>query len=307
MMEFDIAMSIAGFGALRLCPVLEVANATGNFGLIPIEDLIKARNTARAPGSKYNRGQFTFTPQTYACDEHGWEEPVDDREASMYAEYFDAELVAAMRARWSVMGNFEQRVCDQFSSTSTWTGSSLTTNISTAWTTPATATPVSDVLGAKLKVYANSGLVANAVVMSWLCFQRLRNCADIIDRVKYGGFQDPNAAALTPRAVAQAFDVEEIIIMGGVEDSANEGQAFSGTSMWNDSRVMVCRVARTQDVREPCIGRTFHNGRDGSQIGGLIETYRDETVRSDIVRCRMDTDEKTMYVQAGHLLTGATA
>lgn len=306
-MEYDINMGIAGFGGLRLCPALEVQKPSGNFGLIPVEQLLKARDTKRGTGGKYNRGNYTFDPQTYACDEHGWEEPVDDREASMYAEYFDAELVAALRARWSVMSNFEQRICDQFTSTSTWTGSALTTNLGTAWTTPATATPITDVNSARIKVYNNSGLIANAIALSWVAFQRLRVCSQILDVIKYSGLQDPNLKSITPQAVANALDLEEVIIMGGVEDSANEGQTFSGTSMWNDSRAMVCRVARTNDVREGCIGRTFHAGGDGSVIGGIIETYRDETVRGDVVRCRMDTDEKTMYVQAGHLLTGVTS
>jgi hypothetical protein len=65
---------------------------------------------------------------------------------------------------------------------------------------------------------------------------------------------------------------------------------------------MVCKVATGQDFREPCIGRTFHWAGDGSGIDGTIESYRDETVRGDVIRVRHDVDEIVLYKQAGHLL-----
>jgi hypothetical protein len=65
-------------------------------------------------------------------------------------------------------------------------------------------------------------------------------------------------------------------------------------------------VAVTDDIREPCLGRTFHWGEDGSQIGGLMESYREEQKRSDIIRCRHDVDEKVLYTQMGHLLSNIT-
>jgi hypothetical protein len=73
--------------------------------------------------------------------------------------------------------------------------------------------------------------------------------------------------------------------------------------VWGDY-AMVCRVATSADIREPCIARTFHYTPDGSQIGGTIETYRDETIRSDIVRVRHEVDEVVMYAQMGHLIAG---
>ena len=69
---------------------------------------------------------------------------------------------------------------------------------------------------------------------------------------------------------------------------------------------MVCKVATGRDFREPCIGRTFHWSADGSSIGGTVESYRDETVRADIIRVRHDVDELVLYPQAGHLLSNIT-
>ena len=69
---------------------------------------------------------------------------------------------------------------------------------------------------------------------------------------------------------------------------------------------MVCRIATDSDIKSPCIGRTLHWAEDGSEIGGTVETYRDESVRGDVVRVRHQTDEKMLYTQAGHLLSNIT-
>ena len=69
---------------------------------------------------------------------------------------------------------------------------------------------------------------------------------------------------------------------------------------------MVCRVAETGDMREPCVGRTFHWAADGSVIGGLVEEYYSDDVRARVIRVRHDTDEVIMYPQAGHLLSNIT-
>jgi hypothetical protein len=69
---------------------------------------------------------------------------------------------------------------------------------------------------------------------------------------------------------------------------------------------MVAHIDFSQDVRRPTIARTFHWTGDGSEIDGRVETYRDEPVRSEIVRVRHQTAEKVMHVQAGHLLSNIT-
>lgn len=302
-MEFDIEMANQGFIAQRVMPVSEVAKAAGNFGLIPIEQLLSARTTDRAPGSRYNSGNFTFAPQTFACVEHGWEEPVDDNEAQMYADYFSLEQIAAYRAYRAVLENYEKRVAAAIFNTSTWTGAALTTAAGTPWSTVATAVPATNVEAAAQRVFDNCGMWPNAVIMSRKTFRNVRNCVSIVDRIKYAGITDPRAGAITEAAIAQVFDLDYVIVAGSAKNTAIDGQAATVASIWADTNVMVCKIATDGDIRTPCIGRTFHYGEDGSEVGGHVESYRDETRRSDIVRVRHQVAEKVLYVEAGHLIT----
>jgi hypothetical protein len=269
--------------------------------------LLQQRETLRASGAGYARGQFEFATATYACKEHGAEEPVDDREAKMYAEYFDAEQIATMRAFSAVLRNAEQRVASAIFNATTWTGSTLTTAITHEWDDATNATPATDVEAAVQQIYDNSGLWANALVINRKVFRNLRNCASVIDRINSAGAGSPSKASdVTEAMLAAIFDLEHIIVAGSSKNGAKEGQAASPSQIWSDEYAMVCRISTSVDMRDPCIGRTFHWAEDGSSIGGTVETYRDETVRGDVVRVRHDVDEIVLYTEAGHLLSNVT-
>ena len=306
-LEFDLESENAGFVASKVFPVVDVMSQAGNFGKIPLEQLLQQRETLRASGAGYARGQFKFATATYACKEHGAEEPVDDREAKMYAEYFDAEQIATMRAFSAVLRNAEQRVASAIFNSTAWTGSTLTTAITHEWDDATNATPATDVEAAVQQIYDNSGLWANALVINRKVFRNLRNCASVIDRINSAGAGSPSKASdVTEAMLAAIFDLEHIIVAGSSKNGAKEGQAASPSQIWSDEYAMVCRISTSVDMRDPCIGRTFHWAEDGSSIGGTVETYRDETVRGDVVRVRHDVDEIVLYTEAGHLLSNVT-
>jgi hypothetical protein len=208
-LEFDLESEKAGYIATQVFPVIDVQSQAGNFGKIPIEQLLQQRNTKRAPGSGYARGNWTFEPAVYATEEHGAEEAVDDREAKMYAEYFQAEQISTMRAFASVLRNAEQRVADAVFNTTTWTGSTLTTGITHEWDDATNCVPLTDVEAAVQKIYDNSGLWANALVINRKVFRNLRNSAQVIDRIESNGAGNASKASdITVQMLAAAFDLD---------------------------------------------------------------------------------------------------
>lgn len=306
-MEFDLAADQAGYVGTSVFPVVNVDSQAGVFGKIPIEELLQNSDTKRAPGSGYNRGDFNFTTSTYACQEHGHEEVVDDREAKMYAQYFDAEVVSTARAYNAVLRNAEKRIADAVFNTTTWTGASLTTAITHEWDDAANSVPITDVEAAVQKIYDNSGLWANALVINRKVFRNIRNSASVIDRINSAGAGNPSKPSdVTTAMLAQVFDLQHILVAGGTQNTANEGQAASLSPVWSGEYAMVCKIATSGDFKEPCIGRTFHWSEDGSSVGGTVESYRDESVRGEIVRVRHDVDEVVLYAEAGHLLSNVT-
>ena len=301
--EFDLEADRAGFIGQRVLPVTEVGVPSGIFGTIPLEQLLQNKETNRAPGTAYPRGTWEFTSQSFLTEEHGWEEPVDAREAQIYQDFFTAETVSAARARDFVLRNFEKRVAALIQNASTWTATSVTTEWSTI-----TATPIADVQNRAIDMFDTIGLWPNALIISRKVFLNLRKVTEIINRIQSAGAGDATKAAdITAGMLAQVFDLDEVIVAGSAKNTANEGQDASISPIWSGEYASVVRLAKTNDIKEAALGRTFHYGADGSTMGALMESYGDPTVRAEIIRARMETDEKIVYTGCQELLDNITA
>jgi hypothetical protein len=172
---------------------------------------------------------------------------------------------------------------------------------------PANATPIDDVEGAVLKVYDNTGMWPNAIVFNRKVFRKLRLCDQILDRISSQGSGSPvKASDITPQQLAQVFDLDYVLVAGGSKNTATEGQTATPGQIWDSEYAMVARIATTNNIKEPCLGRTIHWGKDGSQIGGTMETYDDPKLRGSVVRCRHDVHEKVIESLFGHLLSNVT-
>ncbi len=301
--EFSTEMDRQGFIGLQVLPVIEVAKASGTFGKIPLKELLKHPDTARAPGSGYTRGAFKFDKDTFATEEHGFEFPVDDKEAKLYGDYFNAEQVAAEQCYDAVLRAQEARTASLIFNTTTWTGASLTTAVGTPWSTAASATPVANIEAACQKVWANSGKWPNTLILTRLSFRALRICDDITARIKYSGFDDPKARGITASVLGQVFDIERVLVADSIKNTADEGQTEVVASMWDKTMAMVAFIQGGPNIKAPTLGRTFHWGEDGSTIGGSIESYREEQTRSEIIRVRHEVQEKVLRKEFAHLLT----
>jgi hypothetical protein len=311
--DFDLEMDRLGFIGYRVLPVMEVQRSAGTFGRIPLAQLLKNANVARHSRSGYPRGDWEFEQETFGTKEYGFEEPVDNRDEALYADFFSAEMVSAQIARDTVLREAEKRIAALIFNTTTWTGATLATAVAAGkeWgissATAANATPIDDVEAAVVKVYDGTGMWPNSLIINRKVFRRLRNCDQIIDRIASAGAGSPTKASdITTAMLAAVFDLDQVLVAGSSKNSANEGATATPAQIWSDEYAMVARLATTSNIKEPCVGRAFHWGQDGSSIGGTMETYDDAKLRGEVVRCRHDVDEKVISAAFGHLITNVS-
>lgn len=301
--EYMLEASQRGFIGLSLLPTFDVPEQSGDYPIIPIEALLKMQDVKRAPRGNYNRSDYEFETGNYACSEKGWEEPVDDVEAKMYARYFDAEVVATMRAVDILLRAQEARIAAMLFNTSNITN---TANVSTEWSTVASCTPYADVMTAKKAMRAATGLLPNVMAITWTVFQNLLACKELRDKLQYTTPLEllPEEAQL--RILSNYFGLN-VKVGNAIKDGAKKGQAFSISEIWDDEYCLLAAVSSGgQDLREPCLGRTFlWTGDAPSNL--VTEQYRDETVRSNIYRTRQNTDEAFVFTGAGYLLGNISA
>ena len=303
--EYMSEASQMGFIGLEVMPIFRVSESSADYPKIPIEALLKLPDTKRAPRSDYGRSDYEFETGTYACVEHGWEEAIDDVEAKLYQRYFDAEEVATRRAVDIILRSQEARIASAVFNTANITG---TAAVSTEWSSGATATPRSDVTTGKQAMRAASGLMPNALAMNLKVFENLLRCAEITDALQYTNPIQLGGLDAQKAALAMYFGVDRLLVGGAVKDGAKKGQDVSISDIWDSEYVGLLKVSDGgMDLREPALGRTFLWTEDSPE-NTVVETYREDSKRSDIVRVRHNVDDDAFtFTGAGYLLSNITA
>ncbi len=282
------------FIATKVFPIFQTDEKEGDFPFLPVEVLLDMPNTIRAPRSNYPRGDYEFEADSFNCVENGWEEPVDEIEARLYAKFFDAEEVAARRATGIILRKQEKRVAEMLFNEDNFT----VHNVTKSWSDKSDSTPIEDINAGKQAIHDALGVRANVLVLTYPAVLALSVCSQIIDRVQSDTIVE---GELDATALAKIFLVDKVLVAGGRYNTAKKGQTAVLGDIWNSAYAMLCRVSSDQDLRTPQIGRTFLWTGD-SPANVIVESYEEEQKRSTIIRCRQHTDENILNEVAGYLL-----
>lgn len=301
--EFDLNASREGFITSQILPFLDVQRQSGSIGKMKVEELLKTENVERAPGAAFSRGNSRFETYSFECTEKGVEEPVDDIEAQVYRDYFEAETVATQRCIDRINRAREIRGATALQDTGTFTN----TAVSVKWNSHASAKPIDDIHGRIKAIRLACGKRPNVVALDFETYLDAIECSQVIERAKYAGIDDPKN--IDDKVLAKLFKVERLVIAGAstVKNTAKEGQTRSLSAIWDRTKVGIGIVAKTRDPREVCVGRSFHWNWGKSSEEGFVESYREEQTSSEVIRARHCVQEKIIYSTAWQILTGAYA
>lgn len=280
------------FVAPYLFPTFYAGEQSADYYVFDAENLLDVpRDISRAPSAAYKRMVSKLSDDTYNCKEFGIEEPVDDRERKKYSKSFDADKAAAMRIGNVLLLNREFRARAKALTIPN------TASPGTKW--DAGGTPIADVDVAKEVIHNACGMDPNLLVLPRNVFNCVKRLAAFIDLVKY-----TQKGVMTEDLLAELFGVDRVVVAGGIENKANEGQAVNPGQIWVDD-VVLAHVDPSQDLKAVNFGRTF--AWTGETGGGdnlaLVESYRDEEIRSDVHRGRHDVDEKITGSECAYLLS----
>jgi len=296
--EFDLMAHVQGLVGLTVMPMTSVALQSASFSKVLIEALLNdGRDVKRAPGAGYQRQAWQFTQDSYATEERGVEEILDDRERAAYGYTgIRFEQLASDRAVSAVLRDLEIEIQGIVQDSGTYTSAGVTVE----WNTLATATPVNDVLTARETFKAQLGIYPNTIVMSEKVMTNAVQTAEVQDYVKYGGAPGLDPTQMGSAAMSQVWRIPNVVVSQSVRNSANPGATASIADIWDDEFVSLLHVPQGDDLRAMGFGRTF------AFEDLVIEQYRDERVRSDVIRARLDVDVKVIHSEAIYILSNIT-
>ena len=291
-----------GLIGTRVMPILNVPVLAGQYPSFKLKEgqLLKSDVKVRDPYSTFPRGTRSFTQETYTALEYGYEEAVDDVIAADVSRFFDAEVIAAKLSRRKLLLAHELRVAGQIFNTGNFTS----TNSGTAYTTANLATfdIAEDIQLALDRMISNGESTANTrVVIPYPVWTRARASTKFQNRLRGAGISSDTILNASTQAAAEVFGVSEVLIGRAAYDSAAEGVAFSSANIWANTYIWVGSVTESgAGYFGGGAGFTLNWSEYGPAVG--VFTYRDESIKSNIVRASHYVAEKVVNTNGGQLI-----
>ena len=307
--EFDLAMNRLGFIGHRVLPVIQRGGPSGKFPRVSIDQMLQQLVTRRSPDGAYSRSTREWDDDNYETTEYGLEATLDDRTIKRYDDIIDAEVFEGEVIENALLLDYEKAVADSMFNATTFSG--RTGAVTTEWSNTGSASPVEDVRDKVQTIRLASGVKPNALIINDEVFNNLISCDEIIDRLKYQGFQGARPGEISKQALAISLNIDEVIVAESVYNTVMPGIDAVLNDIWSNEYALLARVAKTSNPMERCVGRTIQWDEEGSSDGGgmsvIAETYYEDSRRGGVLRRRTDWGLKNLFLECGYLFSNITA
>lgn len=283
---------------------LPVMNKSGQYPVIQINggNLLRDDAKRRGAAANYARVNRSFNRDTYTAIEYGIEAIVDDSNSQDVSRFFDLEEVETRRAYGQIQLAHERRVKSKVFDPTTF--SAITSSTPYTGANLASFDLGLDIDSAKQQIQSRGEDTSNlTVVMSLNNFIRARASTRIQNRIR-GTMSTDSQLVLSQQALADALEVGQVLVGRGVYDQSKQGASASSLApIWTDDQIWIGNVSNANGPEQffggGC-GFTLFWEQDADIF--QVESYREENIRSTIIRARQFTDEKIVLPTAGEIL-----
>lgn len=206
----------SNFIASRVFPDVPVQKQSDRYAVIPAGDFNRDEMQRRADASESSGSDFTMSTDNYFCDVWAHHFDYGEQARANGDSEFNIESNITRFLTNKALLRKEKLFAQNFFTTGVWDSTFTPT---TKWDAASGATPVKDVRGAILRQsIITGGFRPNVLVTTQAVVDALLQSEDVINRVLYnatGGVADP-----TIENLRQLFEVDEILVMNGVENIA---------------------------------------------------------------------------------------
>ena len=252
----------------------------------------------RAPGTPYKQVSRTFEQDGWKAVDRGLKEPLDDVNSQDTARFFDVESSTAVWLQRNIRIATEQRVAASVFG-NTWGSNNASVTMIAA--NRGTMDVPLDIRTAK-RLVDKRGEMSNTCVMS----RELWDLIAISDLLKLFFFGQLNGASMiTPQMFAEKFELQQVLIGNASYATSGKNKTVTDADLawcWPVDKIWIGQV-QGGPPEAGGAGRRFvlEDTTSGGQLR-VVETYRDEDLRSDIIRVREDTDEKVVNENSGTII-----
>lgn len=271
-------------GAVPMLPTGGIL--VGNYKVWKASDFRRRNVVRRASGTDFHRVDLGLDKKTFALEQMGYEYVIDDREnLPGEMESISAKMMEDAYANLDI----------ELAGLLTTTTFTNYTSVSNKWNT-ANGTPIDDVKKAIQDVKGRLGVAPDSMVISEDVQLALESNPQILARMKTTADKIINLETL-----ASFFGLKNIYVMAGTETTTVQGQSTQTIAHIATGKCLVYYKG-SEGISSPSAIKVFYNDNE-TKGQAIIETYRDNFKRSDVVRVVQDFDMVVTMVEGAQLLT----
>lgn len=300
------------FIASRVFPNIPVSKQSDLYYTYDRGDMNRDEMEERAPGAETSGSGFGVDNDNYYARVYGFHKDIPDQLRSNADSQFNLDREATIFVTGKALIKREKLWVGSYFKTGVWTHelagvSAAPTSGQTLHWNDGGSDPIRVVRQAKQAVLQSTGMMPNKLTLGRPVYDILLDHPDIIDRLKAG--QTPGRAAAASAAdLARLFEVEEVLVMDAVENTAKEGQTPAHTFI-GGKHALLSYAPPAPGLMTPSAGYTFSwTGHLGAASDGQrIKQFRMEAKASDRVEVEMAFDMKRVSADLGFFMGSIVA
>lgn len=284
-----------GFIADMIFPVVPVQKQSDMYYVFSRADRLRIESTTRAPGARAKQVTEDIGSGTYYCKNYALSAPavLEDKvnaDPLLLSNLLNGKSTYLLD---KLMLDMESRVARMVCSGSN-VGSSAA--VSSAWN--GAGDPLGNINAALDNVRYSNGVRANRIVFgleAWQSFRRDSNIRNIIFGSNNGGGYP------SVQQVKELLEVDEILIGGAFQNTTQENQTESLSTIWKDN-VLVYYAPPTPSIERPSFGYSFRWAAAGLPNMQVERHPYDSRTKSEDIEVGYYQDEKLTGASYGFLL-----
>lgn len=298
----DQADYIAG----EIFPHISVGKRSDKYFVYDKNDWFRDEAEKRADASESSGSGYNLSDDEYFCDVWAFHKDIGAQTAANEDEVLNSRQDATEFVTRKLLIRRENLFVDQYFSATPWDndetgGASGTSPDFVQWSDKTDSSPIDDVAGWKRTIKNSTGFMPNTFGIGGNVWDKLRRHPDIIELVKY----TQTAITLNPGLVAQALDIDTLVIGEGVHATNEEGAATETYEQIMDDDGLLAYVNPRPRLRQPSAGYIFDwTGYGGTNSYGVtIATIPVPLRKAERVEGEMTFDMKVVGADLGFFLS----
>jgi len=316
----------ASFVAGKVFPIIPVDKQSDAYFTYDRGDFNRDEMEARTPGTESAGGTYDIGNSTYYAQKRAFHRDVPDDVRANADDPIDLDAEATRFVTQKALINRElQFAANYFTAGApgdTWTFD--VDGVSTGATAAASfdptnasnndvlqwndssSTPIEDIRKGRRYVQQATGFKPNTLTLGQAVYDALVDHPDIVGRIDRG--QTQGAARANLVTLADLFEVDQVLVMGAVYNSAKKGATDAHTFI-GGKHALLTYAPRQPGLLTPSAGYTFAwKGQFGMTNQGFrVKKFRMDNLESDRIEIDSAYDLKKIAADLGYFFGGIVA